>query len=44
VLAQLSRLPSEHGRTELNLIAQALEQRDVGPRVRAAVVSISSDD
>jgi hypothetical protein len=44
VLAQLSRLPSEHGRTELNLIAQALEQRDVVPRVRAAVVSISSDD
>jgi hypothetical protein len=44
VLAQLSRLPSEHGRTELNLIAEALEQRDVVPRVRAAVASISSDD
>lgn len=44
VLAQLSRLPSEHGKTELNLIAEALEQRDVVPRVRAAVVSISSDD
>ena len=44
VLAQLSRLPSEHGRTELNLIAEALEQRDVVPRVRAAAASISSDD
>jgi hypothetical protein len=44
VLAQLSRLPSEHGKTELNLIAEALVQRDVVPRVRAAVVSISSDD
>ena len=44
VLAQLSRLPSEHGGTELNLIAEALEQRDVVPRVRAAAASISSDD
>ena len=44
VLAQLSRLPSEHGRTELNLIKEALVQRDVVPRLRSAVVSISSDD
>jgi hypothetical protein len=44
VLAQLSRLPSEHGGTELNLITEALEQRDVVPRVRAAAASISSDD
>jgi hypothetical protein len=44
VLAQLSRLPAEHGKTELNLITEALEQRDVVPRARAAVVSISSDD
>jgi hypothetical protein len=44
VLAQLSRLPSEHGMTELNLIAEALEQRDVVPRVRAAAASISSGD
>ena len=44
VLAQLSRLPSEHGGPELNLITEALEQRDVVPRVRAAVASISSDD
>ena len=44
VLAQLSRLPSEHGGTELHLITEALEQRDVVPRVRAAAASISSDD
>jgi len=44
VLAQLSRLPSEHGTTELNLIAEALEQRDVVPRMRAAAASISGDD
>lgn len=44
VLAQVARLPAEHGSTELNLIAEALEQRDVVPRVRAAVVSISGDD
>jgi hypothetical protein len=44
VLAQLARLPSEHGGTELNLITEALEQRDVVPRVRAAAASISSDD
>ena len=44
VLAQLARLPSEHSKTELNLIAEALEQRDVVPRLRSAVASISSDD
>ena len=44
VLAQLSRLPSEHGGPELNLIAEALVQRDVVPRLRSAVASISSDD
>jgi hypothetical protein len=44
VLAQLSRLPSEHGGTELHLITEALEQRDVVPRMRAAAASISSDD
>jgi hypothetical protein len=44
VLAQISRLPSEHGGPELNIIAEALEQRDVVPRVRAAVVSISGAD
>ena len=44
VLAQLSRLPADHPKTELTLIAQALEQRDVVPRLRSAVASISSDD
>ena len=44
VLAQLSQLPAEHGKTELNLIREALVQRDVVPRLRSAVVSISSDD
>jgi hypothetical protein len=44
VLAQLARLPAEHGSAELNLITEALEQRDVVPRARAAVVSISGDD
>jgi hypothetical protein len=44
VLAQVARLPAEHGSTELNLITEALEQRDVVPRVRAAVVSISGAD
>lgn len=44
VLAQLARLPSERGGAELDLITEALEQRDVVPRLRSAVVSISSDD
>jgi hypothetical protein len=44
VLAQLSRLPAEHGGTEIDLITEALLQRDVVPRLRSAVVSISSDD
>jgi hypothetical protein len=43
VLAQLSRLPADHPKTELTLITQALEQRDVVPRLRSAVASISSD-
>jgi hypothetical protein len=44
VLAQLSRLPAEHGGPELNLITEALVQHDVVPRLRSAVVSMSSDD
>jgi hypothetical protein len=44
VLAQLSRLPADHPKTELTLIAQALEQRDVVPRLRSAAASISGDD
>ena len=44
VLAQLARLPAEHRGPELNLIAEALVQRDVVPRLRSAAASISSDD
>jgi hypothetical protein len=44
VLAQLSRLPTEHRGAEIDLITEALERRDVVPRLRSAVVSISSDD
>jgi len=44
VLAQLARLPAERGGAELDLITDALERRDVVPRLRSAVVSISSDD
>jgi hypothetical protein len=44
VLAQLARLPSGNGGPELTLIAEALEQRDVVPRLRSAAASISSDD
>jgi hypothetical protein len=44
VLAQIVRLPDERGRTELELINQALEQRDVLPRLRSAVADISADD
>jgi hypothetical protein len=44
VLAQLAQLPAERRGPELSLIAQALEQRDVVPRLRSAAASISSDD
>ena len=44
VLAQVVRLQSDQGRTDLDLIRQALEQRDVLPRLRNAVADISADD
>jgi hypothetical protein len=44
VLAQVVRLRSEQSRAELDLIRQALEQRDVLPRLRTAVADISADD
>jgi len=44
VLAQVVRLHSEQSRAELDLIRQALEQRDVLPRLRTAVADISADD
>ena len=43
VLAQIVRLQSERGRTEMDLINQAMEQRDVLPRLRSAVAEISAD-
>lgn len=44
VLAQVVRLQSEQSRADLDLIRQALEQRDVLPRLRNAVADISADD
>lgn len=44
VLAQIVRLQSDQGSEELDLIRQALEQRDVLPRLRTAVADISADD
>ena len=44
VLAQIARLPANRGAAELDLITEALEQRDVVPRLRSAVVNISSAD
>jgi hypothetical protein len=44
VLTQVVRMPSSpHSRTELDLINQALEQRDVIPRLRTAVADISAN-
>jgi hypothetical protein len=44
VLAQVVRLQSAESAEELELIRQALEQRDVLPRLRSAVANISADD
>lgn len=44
VLAQVVRLQSDQSPAELDLIRQALEQRDVLPRLRTAVTDISADD
>jgi hypothetical protein len=45
VLAQIARLPARRGGEELQLIREALDQRDVVPRLRlvAAAVSASGD-
>lgn len=43
VLAQVARLQSERGRSELDLINQALEQHDVMPRLRTAVADLTAD-
>jgi len=45
VLAQVVRLQSgSQGRSELDLIRQAMDQRDVMPRLRTAVADISADN
>ena len=44
VLAQVVRLQADQSGTELDLIRQALEQRDVLPRLRTAVADFSADD
>jgi hypothetical protein len=44
VLAQVVRLQDAHSRTELDLINQALEQRDVMPRLRTAAAEITAND
>jgi hypothetical protein len=44
VLAQIVRLQTDQSSEELDLIRQALEQRDVLPRLRTAVADISADD
>lgn len=44
VLAQIVRLQTDESRADLDLIRQALEQRDVLPRLRNAVADISADD
>ena len=44
VLAQIVRLQTDQSGEELDLIRQALQQRDVLPRLRTAVADISADD
>ena len=44
VLVQVVRLQSDQRHADLDLIRQALEQRDVLPRLRSAVADISADD
>ncbi|MDE3150629.1 MAG: hypothetical protein KGL93_00125 [Gemmatimonadota bacterium] len=43
VLAQVVRMQSDPNATDLDLITQALEQRDVLPRLRTAAADISAD-
>ena len=44
VLAQVSRLPTPRNTSELSLITQALEERDLVPRIRLAVVDLSGNE
>ena len=44
VLAQIARLPNTRSAAELDLITEALEQRDVLPRLRSAAASLPNSD
>jgi hypothetical protein len=44
VLAQIAMLQSGRTRQEIDLITDALEERDVVPRIRSAVARLSADD
>jgi hypothetical protein len=44
VLAQVARLQSQHPGQALTLINEALEERDVVPRIRSAVAGLSISD
>jgi hypothetical protein len=44
VLAQVARLQSQHPGEALTLINEALEERDVVPRIRSAVAGLSISD
>lgn len=44
VLAQIARLPTTRSASELDLITEALEQRDVLPRLRTAAASLPHSD
>ena len=44
VLAQVARLPAQKGGEELDLIRQALEQREVVSRLRVAAAAMSAGD
>ena len=44
VLAQIAMLQNGRTRQEIDLITDALEERDVVPRIRSAVARLSADD
>jgi hypothetical protein len=44
VLAQVARLQAPRQKGEMNLITQALEDRDVVPRIRSVVAELSQSD
>ncbi len=44
VLAQVARLQAPRQKGEMNLITQALEERDVVPRIRSVVAELSQSD